>query len=89
MLLCERYRLPIPEPNVRIGRYRPDMLWRGAMLIIELDGRDAHSTAAQLAADARRQAELEARGYTVLRFTAGEVRDEAERIAAELRQRLG
>ena len=59
VLLCERYRLPIPEPNVRIGRYRPDMLWREARLIVELDGRDAHSTPAQLAADARRQAELE------------------------------
>ena len=59
--------LPIPEPNVRIGRYRPDMLWREAMLIVELDGRDAHHTAAQRAADARRQAELERRGYTVLR----------------------
>ncbi len=89
VLLCEGHRLPIPEPNVRIGRYRPDMLWRDAMLIVELDGRDAHSTAAQLAADARRQAELEGRGYTVLRFTAAEVRDGAERIAAELRQRLG
>ena len=65
------------------------MLWRHAKLIVELDGRDAHSTAAQLSADARRQAELEGRGYTVLRFTAAEVRDGAERIAAELRQRLG
>ena len=89
VLLCEGHRLPIPEPNVRIGRYRPDMLWRHAKLIVELDGRDAHSTAAQLSADARRQAELEGRGYTVLRFTAAEVRDGAERIAAELRQRLG
>jgi hypothetical protein len=89
VLLCERYRLPIPEPNVRIGRYRPDMLWHDAMLIVELDGHDAHSTAAQLAADARRQAELERRGYAVLRFTGAQVSDEANRIAAELRQRLG
>ena len=89
VLLCERCRLPIPEPNERIARYRPDMLWREAMLIVELDGRDAHSTAAQLASDARRQAELERRGYTLLRFTSADVRDEPERIAAELRQRLG
>lgn len=89
VLLCERYRLPIPEPNARIGRYRPDMLWHEAMLIVELDGRDAHSTAAQLDADARRQAELEGRGYTVLRFTVAAVRVQPERVAAELRQRLG
>src|SRR4051794_5480480 len=28
VLVCERHRLPLPEPNPRIGRYRPDMLWR-------------------------------------------------------------
>jgi hypothetical protein len=89
VLLCEQHGLPIPEPNVRIGRHRPDMLWRAAMLIVELDGRGAHSTPAQLAADARRQVELERRGYAVVRFGWTAVRFEPERIAAELRQRLG
>ena len=55
-LFCERHAVPIPEPNARIGRYRPDMLWREQRLIVELDGRDAHSSAAQIAADNRRQA---------------------------------
>jgi len=89
VLLCERHRLPIPEPSERIGRYRPDMLWREAKLVVELDSRRAHSTAAQLAADRRRQAELERRGYLVLRFTAAAVRDQAERVAAELGRLLG
>jgi hypothetical protein len=89
VLLCERHRLPIPEPNERIGRYRPDMLWRKPMLIVEVDGHAAHHTAAQTAADARRQAELEHVGYTVLRFTARRVRVEPERIAADLRRLLG
>jgi very-short-patch-repair endonuclease len=64
------------------------MLWREARLIVELDGRDAHSTAAQLAADRRRQAKLEARGYTVVRSTWAQVRFEGEAVAAELRRRL-
>ena len=89
VLLCERHRVPIPEPNEWIGRYRPDMLWREAMLIVEIDGHAAHHTAAQNAADQRRQAELERRGYTVLRFTARQVRDEPGRIVAALRPRLG
>ena len=89
VLLCERHRLPIPEPNERIGRYRPDMLWREAKLIIELDGHAAHHTAAQRAADERRQTELERLGYTILRFTARQVRNEPERIVAALRPRLG
>ncbi|MFN8114418.1 MAG: DUF559 domain-containing protein, partial [Solirubrobacterales bacterium] len=79
----------IPEPNERLGRYRPDMLWREHRLIVEIDGRDAHSTPAQLAADARRQAELEARGFAVLRFTAAVVRDRPGQVAAAVRQRLG
>ncbi len=89
VLLCERRGLTLPEPNARIGGYRPDMLWRDARLIIELDGRAAHSTPAQLGADERRQAELERRGFTVLRFAAAAVRDEPDRVAAVVRQRLG
>jgi hypothetical protein len=89
VLLCERERLPIPAPNARIGRHRPDMLWREQRLIVEIDGRGAHSTPAQLGADARRQAELERLGYTVLRFPAAAVSAEAEGVAAAVRQRLG
>jgi hypothetical protein len=84
VLLCERHRLPLPEPNPRIGRFRPDMLWRGAHVVVELDGRDAHHTAAQLAADARRQAELERLGFKVRRFSWAEVRFESDRVAAEI-----
>lgn len=88
VLLCERHGLPIPEPNARVGRYRPDMLWREAALIVELDGRGAHRTAAQLASDRRRQAELERGGYTVLRFTAAQVRSDRDDVVAAVRRRL-
>jgi len=88
VLLCERHGVPIPEPNARIGRYRPDMLWREAGLIVELDGRGAHSTAAQLGADGRRQAELEHRGFTVIRFTRAQVTGDGAGVAAELLRRL-
>lgn len=88
VLLCERSRLPLPEPNQRLGRYRPDMLWANARLIVELDGKGAHSTPAQLVADARRQADLEAWGYTVLRFTWAEVQFESERVASIVRRHL-
>jgi hypothetical protein len=85
VLLCERHRLPIPEPNTRIGRYRPDMLWRDAMLIVELDGVRAHSSPAQLAADARKQVELERLGYAVLRFTHERVASDGGGVAAAVR----
>lgn len=88
VLLCERHRLALPEPNARIGRYRPDMLWRGAMVIVELDGTQAHSTPAQLLADARRQAELERRGYLVIRFSREQVRRRPGWVAAGVRAAL-
>ena len=88
VLLCERFGLPLPEPNERIGRWRPDMLWREHRLVVELDGRDAHSTAAQLAADARREAELRQLGFTVVRFTWWQVHHDAEAVAARVRSLL-
>lgn len=85
VLLCERFRIEIPEPNPRVGRWRPDMFWRRQRLIVELDGKDAHSTPAQLAADEAREAELRRMGFTVVRFTWAEVRFDAEAVAAKLR----
>jgi very-short-patch-repair endonuclease len=85
---AERERIPIPEPNTRVGRYRPDMLWRDAMLIVELDGGPAHHSPAQLAADADCQRWLEDRGYRVLRFTHEEVEREPGRVAALVRTHL-
>lgn len=89
VLLCERFRLPIPEPNVRIGRFVPDMLWEESKLIVELDGEDAHSTPAQLLADAERQRWLEARGYVVLRFSWDDVHKRPAWVAERVRAALG
>lgn len=89
VLLCERHDVPLPEPNPRIGRYRPDMLWRSHGLIVELDGHDAHHTAAQLDADERRSTELTRRGFTVIRFTWADVHDRPDEVISELRRHLG
>jgi hypothetical protein len=88
VLLCEAGRVEIPEPNVRIGRYRPDMLWEEAKLIVELDGPGAHSTPAQLHSDAARQRWLESLGYRVLRFSHAEVEREPDRVLATVRAAL-
>lgn len=88
VLLCERFGLEIPEPNVRKGRYIPDMTWERHKLIVELDGKRAHRTAAQKGRDAARQRWLEARGYTVIRFSWAEVQFAPEAVAARLRPYL-
>ena len=48
LFLLERFRLPLPEVNVRVGPFKPDMLWRDRRLIVELDGREAHTSPAQV-----------------------------------------
>ena len=89
VLLCERFGAPLPEPNPRIGRWRPDMLWRDARLIVELDGRDAHHSAAQRDHDRRRETALREQGFTVLRYTWHQVHERPAAIAADLLARLG
>ncbi len=88
VLLCEAYELPIPDPNVRMGRYVPDMLWRESRLIVELDGKGAHTSAAQKHSDATKQEWLEGRGYTVIRFTWEEVHFQPQLVAAAVRAAL-
>ena len=88
VLLCERYGIPIPQPNVRKGRFVPDMTWEQAKLIVELDGRDAHTSAAQLASDARKQEWLESIGYAVIRFMWPEVQFQQPWVAARTRAGL-
>lgn len=88
LLLCERHSVPLPEPNSRIGRFRPDMLWRSRRLVVELDGRRAHGTEAQRQADAARQRHLESLDYRVVRFSWAEVTDEPARVASAVRSAL-
>jgi len=63
--------LPHPETEVQIGPYRVDMLWRRERVIVEVDGATYHSLPSRIEADKRRDAELAARGYIVIRVTGG------------------
>lgn len=86
--LCRRHRLPAPEANERVLGYEVDFLWRAQRLIVETDGYEAHSGSVAFEADRRRDAELAANGYTVLRFTYWQVINEGPNVAARIRQCL-
>ncbi|MEC9343765.1 MAG: DUF559 domain-containing protein, partial [Pseudomonadota bacterium] len=62
--------------QVRIGPYIADFVCRSQKLIVELDG----SQHAENAADESRTLELNARGYSVLRFWNDEIVDEREAV---------
>jgi very-short-patch-repair endonuclease len=86
--LCRRYGLPKPEVNVRLGRFRPDFLWRELGLIVETDGWETHGTRSAFEADRARDAQLKMLGYAVLRFTYRQVMHDQATVARTLRSAL-
>ena len=71
-----------------IGAYFADFACHSVRLVIELDG-GQHNEANGIASDAKRTAELESRGYRVLRFwnndVLGNIEGVMETIAAAVR----
>jgi very-short-patch-repair endonuclease len=86
--LCHRFGLPTPEVNATIEGYTADFVWREQRLIVETDGWEAHGTRAAFERDRRRDADLLAAGWRVLRISYARLEREpkwlAERIAAAL-----
>jgi very-short-patch-repair endonuclease len=88
LLTCRRHRLPLPEVNVRIGGYEVDFLWRDCRLAVETDGYRYHRGRQAHRDDRRRDLELRARGFEVLRLSEEQVDEEPERVAEVLREVL-
>ena len=82
--LITNVRLPAPEANVRLHRYEVDLLWRAHRVVVELDGREWHDTPAAFERDRRRDADLMAHGWRVLRFTWRQVVNDPVWVAARL-----
>ncbi len=79
---------PHHEVNVRVEGYEVDVLFPAERLILEADGARFHDTAVARAADAERQARLEAAGYRVLRITWRDVTSHRARTVARIRRAL-
>jgi very-short-patch-repair endonuclease len=82
--LIRAARLPTPQANKKIGRHEVDLVWREHSLIVEVDGYAFHSTRAAFERDRRRDAELLALGYRVIRVTWRQIADEPEALVATL-----
>jgi len=87
--LVRDHGLPRPQVNVRIGADEVDLLWPAEKLIVEADSWRFHRTRAAFERDRRRDAELQARGYRVIRVTWRQAHDEPAWIAAKVRDLLG
>lgn len=86
--LVARSGLPRPETNVRIGAYEVDALWRRERVVVEIDGYAFHADRRAFERDRRRDAELQARGHRVLRFTWRRLQGEPEAVLVTLARTL-
>jgi very-short-patch-repair endonuclease len=86
--ITRRGRLPAPKLNVIVLEYEVDLLWRGARLVAEVDGYAFHASLRSFAADRKRDAELTAAGYRVLRFTWPDLTDDRLSTVVRLAQAL-
>jgi very-short-patch-repair endonuclease len=66
--LCVRRGLPLPLLNFYVHDIKCDAYWADQGLVVELDGRDGHSSPAQQRRDRRNDMALRAHGLTVLRY---------------------
>jgi very-short-patch-repair endonuclease len=80
--LVRRAGLPVPEVNVLLGAYIPDLLWRERRIIVEFDSRAHHSGPAAVRRDAARHNDLTSQGYQIIHITWGDLVESPERVVA-------
>ena len=77
--------LPPPHRQYPVMEYRLDCAWPGPRVVVEVDGRAAHTTASRFDSDRERDRVLTLAGWTVVRVTNRMLRRTPERLAADLR----
>ncbi|MDO4244308.1 MAG: DUF559 domain-containing protein [Actinomyces sp.] len=86
--LCLVHGLRPPEPQMPVGvpgvSYYVDLGWRSERVAVEVDGEIKYLEASTevLAAQAARQEQIEAQGFTVVRLTPAEVREAGPALGA-------
>jgi very-short-patch-repair endonuclease len=66
-----------------------DCVWREQRVVVELDGRAAHATAAAFERDRARDRALQVEGWRIVRITWRQLHYEADKVAADLGKILG
>jgi very-short-patch-repair endonuclease len=84
LALIRRAELLAPETNVRIDRHEVDFLWREQRVIVEVDGFAFHSSRSAFERDRRRDVDLSALGFRVMRVTWRQIVGAPEALVARL-----
>jgi very-short-patch-repair endonuclease len=88
LALIREAELPPPQVNARLGPYEVDYLWREHRLAVEVDSWTFHSDRNAFESDRRRDADLAARGFRVIRVTWRQMRDAPVAVVARIASSL-
>jgi predicted transcriptional regulator of viral defense system len=86
---CESHGVPLPDDvNVRIAGVLVDAVWWRQRLVVELDGKDNHSSWAQIQRDRSNELRVRAAGFDVHRYGTAQIEEEPEPVARDVLARL-
>ena len=88
LALCRTAGLPTPRTNNVTSGDEIDFTWPDRRLMVEVDSHRHHGTRAAFERDRRRDQQLTAAGWRVVRFTWRQVADEPDVVVATLRSLL-
>lgn len=89
LFVLERNGVPLPdETDTYIDHQEVDAVWYAAKLVVEIDAEGNHGKWSQIERDHRKDMILRKLGYHVLRYTAEQLRDDPDGIAAEIARTL-
>ena len=80
--------LPRPEVNALVEGFEVDALWRPQRVVVELDARSTHGTAAAFERDRERDRALQVADWRTIRITARQMGNNALSLVADLNRLL-
>jgi hypothetical protein len=88
--LCERAGIPLPDDvNVCVEGELVDAVWWEQKLVVELDGKDNHSSWAQIQNDRSKELRVRAGGFDVRRYGTRQCEEEWALVEVDLKTALG
>lgn len=82
---CERYGIPLPDDvNVWVAGVLVDAVWWKQRLVVELDGKDNHSSWAQIQRDRSNELRLRAAKFDVMRYGTVQLEEQPALVARDL-----
>jgi hypothetical protein len=88
--LCERAGVPLPDDvNVYVEGVLVDAVWWERKLVVELDGRENHSSWAQIQEDRSKELRLRAARFDVVRYGTRQLEEESALVEQDLRRAHG